>query len=100
MCVFIPSYPYVLSLLHGWNSACKPGFVIVRLPQIDLDAYHVCLFRNPIIGSLLYNSLSLVFGAQDLYSGGKRVELAVHRSRGVLGRPHASAGFEKAALPN
>jgi len=32
-----------------------------RLPQIDLDAYRMCLFQCPIFGSLLYTSLSLVF---------------------------------------
>jgi len=33
----------------------------LQLPQINLDAYRVCLFKNPIFGSLVFTSLSLAF---------------------------------------
>jgi hypothetical protein len=49
--------------------------VIVQLPPIDLDAYRVCLFQIPIPGSLLYTSLSLVFGAYTSCLGGNFREL-------------------------
>jgi hypothetical protein len=81
-----------------WRVLCKPGFAIVQLPQVNLDAYRVCLFQIPTFGSLLYTSLSLAFGAQGLYSGRKCIEPTVHRPRGVLGRSRTDAGFESSAL--
>lgn len=94
-CVYIHPFIIVCSFhLHVWRALCQPGLVTAQLPQIDLDAYRMCLFQNPTLGSLLYTSLSLVFGAQGFCSGSEWTELTGHRSRGVLGRTRTNAGPE------
>lgn len=70
LCVYAALNPRTsLPSLHP--ESMMSTFLVVELPQFDLDSYRICLFQISTFGSLLYTSLSLVFGALDPHSGGK-----------------------------
>ena len=98
-CVHIRSFIPVRLLSLHCRLLREPSFAIVHLPQIDLDPYRICLFQNPISGSLLYTSLSLVFGTRDSHGDHCNwIEPVVLRSRGVRYRLHTDTGVENPAL--